>query len=118
MAIGAHAAKINETEPAVRWIAIAISCWFVFLFLEIVEWVRLVYLEGLGPDTSFGSTFLLLTGTHWVAAALCIGWFTYAAVDVRRRDVLAPAMYSHFLNFWWIVLVFALYFTNADLGGL
>jgi heme/copper-type cytochrome/quinol oxidase subunit 3 len=39
-------------------------------------------------------------------------------VDVRRRDVLAPAMYSHFLNFWWIVLVFALYFTNADLGGL
>ena len=118
VAIGAHAAKINETEPAVRWIAIAISCWFVFLFLEIVEWVRLVYLERLGPDTSFGSTFLLLTGTHWLAAALCIGWFTYAAVDVRKRDVLAPAMYSHFLNFWWIVLVFALYFTNADLGGL
>jgi heme/copper-type cytochrome/quinol oxidase subunit 3 len=29
-----------------------------------------------------------------------------------------PAMYSRFLNLWWIVLVFCLYFTNADLEGL
>ncbi|MDP9172205.1 MAG: hypothetical protein M3N54_16430, partial [Acidobacteriota bacterium] len=83
MAIGARAARLDEIEPAVRWIAIAISSWFVFLFLEIVEWVRLVYLEHLGPGTSFGDTFLLLTGTHWLAAALCVGWFTVVATDVR-----------------------------------
>ena len=118
MAIAARAAKLDDREPAVRWIAIAISSWFVFLFLEIVEWVRLVYLESLGPGTSFGGTFLLLTGTHWLAACLCIGWFTYVAIDVKNRDVLAAAMYSHFLNFWWIVLVFALYFSNANLQGI
>jgi cytochrome o ubiquinol oxidase subunit 3 len=115
---GARAAKINEIEPAVRWIAIAITCWFVFLFLEIVEWARLVFMERLGPDTSFGSTFLILTGSHWIAAALCIGWFTYAVADVRKRDVLAAAMYSHFLNLWWLVLVVTLYFMNFTFEGL
>ncbi|HVW85963.1 MAG TPA: hypothetical protein VHB50_14840 [Bryobacteraceae bacterium] len=118
MAVGAHAAKLEDTEPAVRWIAIAITCWFVFLFLEIVEWVRLVYLEKLGPDTSFGGTFLLLTGTHWLAAALCAGWFTRVATDVKKHDPIAAAMYSHFLNLWWIVLVITLYLINADLAGI
>ena len=118
MAVGAEAAKLPSTEAAVRWIAIAISSWLVFLFLEIVEWVRLVYLEQLGPDTSFGSTFLMLTGTHWLAAALCCGWFTRVAVDVKKRDVYAAALYSHFLNLWWLVLVFCLYLLNADLQGI
>ena len=118
MGIAAHAAKLPTTEAAVRWIAIAISSWLVFLTLEIVEWVRLVYLEQLGPSTSFGGTFLLLTGTHWLAAALCCGWFTRVATDVKKHDAFAAALYSHFLNFWWIVLVFCLYFSNADLQGI
>jgi heme/copper-type cytochrome/quinol oxidase subunit 3 len=32
--------------------------------------------------------------------------------------VLAVALYSHFLNLWWIVLLFSLYFSNADLRGI
>ena len=59
-----------------------------------------------------------LTGTHWLAASACVCWFTYVADDVRRRDVLAAALYSHFLNIWWIVLVFCLYFSNANLEGI
>lgn len=119
VAIGARAAQTeNSTEPAVRWIAIAISSWFIFLFLEIVEWVRLVYLERLGPDTSFGSTFLALTGTHWIAATGCLGWFCYVAANVKKRDILAAALYSHFLNLWWLVLVVTLYFFNADIQGI
>ncbi|MDE3197419.1 MAG: hypothetical protein KGN84_13805 [Acidobacteriota bacterium] len=117
MAIGAEAAKLPTAEASVRWIAIAISSWLVFLFLEIVEWVRLLYLEQLGPDTSFGLTYFLLMGTHAVAAALCAGWFTRVAVDVKKRDAYAAALYSHFLNVWWLVLVFCLYFLNADLQG-
>ena len=118
MAIGASAAKLEDKEPAVRWIAIAIVSWLVFLFLELVEWVRLVYLEQLGPDTSFGWTFIMLTGSHWLAAALCSGWFTRVAVNVRARDGFAPALYSFFLSFWWLVLVATLYLANADLQGL
>ena len=49
-----------------------------FLFLEIVEWVRLVYLEQLGPDTAFGGTYLALTGAHWLAATACVCW-----IDLR-----------------------------------
>jgi cytochrome aa3-600 menaquinol oxidase subunit 3 len=118
VAVGASAAKLEDKEPAVRWIAIAITCWLVFLFLEIVEWVRLIYLERLGLDTSFGWTFLMLTGSHWLAAALCAGWFTRVATNVRRHDALAAALYSHFLSLWWLVLVVTLYLVNADLQGL
>lgn len=118
MTIASRAAKLEDTEPAVRWLAIAMASWFVFLFLEIVEWVRLIFIEKLGPDTSFGSTFLALTGAHYVAATGCLGWFAFAAADVKRRDMLAPALYSWFLTFWWVVLVFTLYFANADLQGI
>jgi len=116
MAVGAAQAHKEDREPTVRWTAIAISCWFVFLFLEIVEWVRLIWLEKLGPETAFGATFLALTGAHWIAATACVGWFAWCAVDVGKRDLLAAALYSHFLNLWWIVLWISLYVFNADLS--
>jgi cytochrome aa3-600 menaquinol oxidase subunit 3 len=118
MAVGASAAKLEDTEPAVRWIAIAISSWLVFLFLEIVEWVRIIYLERLGPDTSFGWTYFMLMGSHALAAALCTGWFTRVASNVRKHDAYAAALYSHFLNLWWLVLVVAIYLVNSDLQDL
>jgi heme/copper-type cytochrome/quinol oxidase subunit 3 len=118
VAIGARALVLDQIEPAVRWVAIAIACWITFLFLEIVEWVRLIYLVGLGPRTTFGGSYLALTSTHWLAVSACVCWMTYVAVDVRQRDVLAVALYSHFLNFWWIVLMFCLYFSNANLQGI
>jgi heme/copper-type cytochrome/quinol oxidase subunit 3 len=116
--VGARAAKLPDREPAVRWIAVAIASWLTFMFLEVVEWVRLVYLVRLGPDTAFGGTFLALTGAHWVAVCACIFWMGFAANDTRRRDALAPAMYSHFLNAWWILLVITLYLTNTNLEGI
>ena len=73
---------------------------------------------GLGPHTAFGGTYLALMGAHWVAALVCVCWMTYAANDTRQRDVVAVAMYSHFLNLLWIVLVITIYLTNATLGEL
>jgi heme/copper-type cytochrome/quinol oxidase subunit 3 len=114
MVVGAHSSAKGEGEEAVRWIAIAISAWLVFLFLECVEWANLFYLKGLGPRTPFGGTFLLLTGAHWLAAIGCTIWFTFAIADVRRRDILAAALYSHFLAIWWIVVVIVLYLPNLN----
>jgi heme/copper-type cytochrome/quinol oxidase subunit 3 len=116
--MASRAMRLDDQEPAVRWVAVGIASWLTFLFLEIVEWVRLVYLVGLGPDTAFGGTYLALTGAHWLAACACVCWMTYVANDTRRRDIVAVAMYSHFLNLLWIVLVFTLYLTNATLGEI
>jgi heme/copper-type cytochrome/quinol oxidase subunit 3 len=116
--MASRAVKFNDQEPAVRWVAVGIASWLTFLFLEIVEWVRLIYLVRLGPDTAFGGTYLALTGAHWIAAVACVCWMTWVAVDTRRRDVIAVAMFSHFLNLLWLVLVFTLYLTNASLGEL
>jgi heme/copper-type cytochrome/quinol oxidase subunit 3 len=112
VAVGANRADKGEAEEAIRWIAIAISSWLVFLFLECVEWVRLVFLVELGPRTPFGSTCLAITGAHWVAVIACVGWFTFCLTKVRQRDILAAALYSHFLALWWIVITFFLYFPN------
>jgi cytochrome aa3-600 menaquinol oxidase subunit 3 len=114
MVVAANSAAQDKADEAVRWIAIAISSWLLFLFLEIVEWVRMVYLVQLGPKTAFGGTFLVLTGAHWLAVVACTIWFTFVIADVRRRDILAAALYSHFLAIWWIVLVLALYLPNMN----
>jgi heme/copper-type cytochrome/quinol oxidase subunit 3 len=118
MEIANKASKLPDIEPAVRWIAVSIVTWLTFLFLEIVEWVRLVYLERLDWHTSFGATYLSLMVTHWVAVLGCVGWMTYVANNVRKRDVLACAMFCHFLNLIWLVLLFTLYFSNATLDGI
>lgn len=114
MAVGANSAAHDKSDEAVRWIAIAISSWVIFLFLELVEWVRMIYLVELGPKTAFGGTYFALTGSHWLAVIACTVWFTFAVVDVRRRDILAAALYSHFLAIWWIVLIILLYLPNMN----
>jgi cytochrome aa3-600 menaquinol oxidase subunit III len=116
--MASRAVNISDTEPAVRWVAVGIACWLTFLFLEVVEWVRLIWLVRLGPDTAFGGTYLALMGAHWIAVCVCVCWMTYAANDVRKRDVVAVAMYSHFLNLVWLVLLFSVYFANATLGDI
>jgi heme/copper-type cytochrome/quinol oxidase subunit 3 len=116
--MASRASRLNDTEPAVRWIAVGIASWLTFLFLEVVEWVRLVFLVRLGPDTAFGGSFLALTGAHWIAVCACVSWMTVVASDVRKRDIVAVAIYSHFLNLLWVVLVFTLYLTNATLGEI
>lgn len=114
MAVAANRANKGEAEEAIRWIAIAISAWIVFLFLETVEWVRMVFLVQLGPHTPFGGTYLAITGAHWVAVIGCVGWFTFCLTKVLKRDILAAALYSHFLAIWWIVIMCVLYFPNMN----
>jgi heme/copper-type cytochrome/quinol oxidase subunit 3 len=116
--MASRAVNIRDTEPAVRWVAVGVACWLTFLFLEVVEWVRLIWLVRLGPETAFGGTYLALMGAHWIAVCACVCWMTYVANDVRKRDVIAVAMYSHFLNLVWLVLLFCVYLANATLGDI
>ena len=114
MVVAARSAAAGQTEEAVRWVAIAIVSWVTFLVLETVEWVNLFYLVDIGPKTKFGSTYIALTGSHWVCVIACVIWFTLTLSDVRKRDLLAAALYSHFLALWWMVLIVAVYLVNAN----
>ena len=51
-------------------------------------------------------------------STLCQCEYDEDVADVKKRDILAAALYSHFLNLWWIVLVITLYFSNADIQGI
>ena len=115
--LGARVSQDEEAEPSVRWIAIAISCWLVFLFLEIVEWVRLIFLVDLGHNTPFGRAHLSLTGFHWVAVLGSVGWLTWTVVDVRQRAPFSAALFAHCLNVLWLIVVCLMYFSNASLSG-
>lgn len=112
MAIADNCARKGEAEESVRWVAIAISAWLTFIVLEAVEWVNMVYLVELGPRTPFGMTYLAITGAHLLGIIVCVGWFSFCLTNVRKHDLLASALYSHFLAIWWIVIVFVVYFPN------
>ena len=107
----------GDVEPSVRWLAIAISGWLVFLFLEIVEWVRLIFLINYGLGTPFGLAHLTVSGFHWFGVLAGVGWLTWAIARVRTRNLLSAALFTHVLNFWWLAIVFIMYFTNASLAG-
>jgi cytochrome aa3-600 menaquinol oxidase subunit III len=117
-AISARVMPAADAEAPVRWLALGISSWLLFMFLEIIEWVRLVYIEQLGPHTPFGQLFLALTGAHWISVGFCVMWLMYVIADMRRRDVIAATLYSHFLNVVWLVFFAVLYMMNADIEGL
>src|SRR5437764_6818102 len=108
-AISARAIPAADPEAPVRWLALGISSWLLFMFLEIIEWVRLIYIELLGPHTPFGQLFLALTGAHWISVGFCVMWLMYVITDMRRRDVIAATLYSHFLNIVWLVFFVVLY---------
>lgn len=113
-----HAVKIDLEDHAGRWIGVGIASWLTFLFLEVVEWVRLIYLVQLGPRTAFGGTYLAVMGAHWLAVCACVCWMTFVAANTRKRDVVAVALFSHFLNLVWFVLLFTVYFSNLSLGDI
>lgn len=116
--IAARAAKTEDSVAAVRWMAISIVTWMTFAFLALVEWVRLVFMLRLDWTTSFGASYLSLTVSHWIGICICCGWMIRVANKIRERDVIAVAMFSHFLNAVWLVLLVVLYLTNATLGGI
>jgi cytochrome aa3-600 menaquinol oxidase subunit 3 len=115
--LGARTARETDVEPAVRWLAISISCWLVFLFLEIVEWVRLIFIADLGFSTQFGKVHLLITSFHWAGVLGAIGWLSWAIAGVRRHNLLPAALFTHCLNLWWLVILTVQYFSNASLTG-
>lgn len=121
--VAVHAAKRRDDSLSVRSLAAAIAGWLVFLFLEAIEWTRLI-LEGVTLRSNpwrvplFGASFYTLTGFHILHVIGGLVYLMVVAARVRKYDVGACALYVHYVNLTWLVLFPTLYLTSADLQGL
>ena len=113
--IAARASLLEDKIAAIRWMAVSIVTWLTFAFLELVEWVRIVFMMRLDWTTSFGASYLSIAVSHWIGIAVCAGWMIRVANDIRRRDVIAVAMFSHFLNLIWLAMLILIYLAIASI---
>lgn len=122
--LAAVAARQADDAIAVRCLAAAVVTWLSFLFVEAVEWVRLIVEEGVTFRSNpwhvpiFGASFFLLSGFHVLHVIVGIVYLTVVAARVRRYDVGACALYIHFVNILWLILFPTLYLSASDLQGL
>ncbi len=121
--VAAHAAKQRDDSLAVRSVAAAIAGWLVFLFLEAIEWTRLI-LGGVTLRSNpwrvplFGASFYTLTGFHILHVIVGLVYLMLVAWRIRKYDVGACALYVHYVNLTWLILFPSLYLSAADLQGL
>lgn len=113
--IGAHALAQGDHLPAIRWLAISIVTWGTFAFVGIVEWVRVVFMLNLDWHTSFGASYLSIVITHWFGVCACALWLAIVAAKIKEHDILAVALFSHFLNLVWLATLVLIYFPNTNL---
>lgn len=115
----AVAARQRNDLIAIRCVVASIGAWLCFVFIEAIEWARLIFFQGVtlrsGP---FGASFYTLSGLHVAHVIAGLVYLTMVAIRIRRYDVGACALYVHFVNLMWLLLFPALYLSAADLQGL
>ncbi len=122
--LAAVAARQTDAVIAVRCLAAAVVLWLSFLFIEAIEWVRLIVEESVTLRSNpwnvpvFGASFYMLSGFHALHVIAGIVYLTVVSVHVRKHDVGACALYIHFVNLMWLILFPTLYLSAADLQGL
>ncbi|MGI8990526.1 MAG: cytochrome c oxidase subunit 3 [Bryobacteraceae bacterium] len=122
--LAAVAARQKEAVVIARCLAAAVVVWLSFLFVEAIEWVRLIVGEGVTLRSNpwnvpiFGASFYTLSGFHALHVIAGIVYMTVVAVRIRKHDAGACALYIHFVSVMWLVLFPTLYLSAADLQGL
>src|SRR5215467_9965545 len=102
-----------------RWLELTIALGAVFIMGTAREWVRLIFLEGLTISTNlFGTTFYSLVGLHafhvivgltGLSIILAFTVFGFVRREHARR-VGVYAMYWHFVDAVWVVVLSVVYF--------
>ncbi|MEO7143556.1 MAG: cytochrome c oxidase subunit 3 [Bryobacteraceae bacterium] len=122
--LAAVAARQKDEVVIVRCLAAAVVVWLSFIFVEAVEWVRLIMEEGVTFRSNpwnvpvFGASFYLMSGFHVLHVIAGIVYLTVVAVRIRKYDVGACALYVHFVNVMWLILFPTIYLSASDLKGL
>ncbi len=90
----------------------------IFLGCQVVEFYDFVHHKGLTiPNSLFGSTFYVLTGTHGTHVAIGVLWlismllYSYSGKMNHENaiDVEIAGLYWHFVDIVWLVIFPAVY---------
>jgi cytochrome c oxidase subunit 3 len=111
-------------EIATRLLVATIAVWGCVVMLLGMEWVRLIFIsEVTFRDNpwhipAFSSTYFVLTGFYALHLLGGLIYLTVVASKIQTADAGAAALYIHFTNLVWLILLFGVYFASADLQGL
>ena len=97
---------------------LTIALGVAFIAMTAIEWVRLIYTEGLTISTNlFGTTFYSLVGFH--AAHVCVGVLIMSGVllltvlghvkEDHAENVELVSWYWHFVDIVWIAVFTSVY---------
>jgi cytochrome c oxidase subunit 3 len=95
----------------------------VFILLG-MEWVRLIFIADVTFTANpwgvpaFSWTYFALTGFYALHLLGGLIYLSIVAAKIRSTDAGSAALFVHFTNFVWLVLLFGVYFASTDLQGL
>ena len=106
--------KHNKRLPALGLLAVAIVLGSTFVAIQLHEWAGKPY--GIQNHT-YGSLFFIITGFHMahvvvgvVSLSFVWLWIGLKRVNQARREILSiAALYWHFVDAVWLVIVSLLY---------
>jgi cytochrome c oxidase subunit 3 len=111
---------VNKGKSGLGWLAVTIFLGSLFVGIQCYEWWHLHH-EGLWFNTGgiYGSSFFLITGFHGLHVAigvLLIVWcflrqaLTKCFTPVHHTALANVALYWHFVDAVWIVVLTLLYY--------
>jgi nitric oxide reductase NorE protein len=113
VALGVHAARLNDSGAASRFLELAGACGVGFLLVKAYEWYSKLA-SGLTISTNaFFMHYYVMTGVHVVHVLigltfLVILWRELRGAPVPRMELIeAGGIYWHMVDFLWF-LIFAL----------
>ena len=118
LTIAHHAIQANKRGALILWLSITVILGFIFLFLQVEEYIEAYSHLGLTLGTGvYGSTFFMLTGFH--GFHVCLGAFILLVVLIRcikghfsvekHFAFEAGAWYWHFVDTVWVGLFIFVY---------
>lgn len=116
MAAAANAQAKDDHMLASRLVAATVGLWVTFLICDGMEWGRLLFFEK--PPVIFARTFCLVTGYHALHLMAGLPYLVMVTINIRKSDVGAAALFTHFTNLIWLMIFVAFYMFGTDLQGL
>ncbi len=103
-------------DISMRLILAAIAVLGCVVIMLGMEWVRLIFLL----DVTFTNhwTYFALTGFYLLHLFGGLIYLSVVAAKIKTMDVGAAALFVHFTNLVWLILLFGVYFASADLQGI